>query len=352
MKRTMALLIVLCMSAAAFTGCAQTAAPAATETTAPAEAPAGQAAEEPPASEGGVLPAPNGFGGKAITVINPYAAGGGTDVLLRKLAEVISLEYGVTIVIENVTGSSGAVGLSQALAAKPDGYTLGIIGPGVQSLFAQELYDYTPEDCTFVNVLFGYPSVMVIRKDLWKNYEEFITAALDKPGALKIGHNATLSCADALTIALCKAYDDPDLFVNVPYDGAARAVTELIGGHIDAVIGGTGDVMNYIDQFHCIVMGEASSLLPDSPSIYDCGLTREQYPDVGYARQFIVGPKGMDEDVTAYIASLFASAYQTEEMKTFAVERACDLDGSVGSDLKTVWDSHYAATIDWVSIFD
>jgi tripartite-type tricarboxylate transporter receptor subunit TctC len=311
---------------------------------------------QPAATGNGKPVAPSGFDtSRPISAICPFAAGGGTDVLLRKLAGVISKEYGITVVVENVTGGSGAVGLAAVLAKRPDGRTVGVIGPSVQALFAQELFDYKPEDCTFLNQLFGYPSVIgTLKSGKYNTLEDLVKAAKSDPGKVTIGHNATRTNADALTIFMSLANGNKDLFGNLPYDGAARAVTELLGGHIDAVIGSSTDLLVQRDQINMLaVLGKKSSLLPDVPSIYDLGYTEKQYPDVGYCRQYIVGPKGMDPAIAQYLSQVFAGAMKTQELQNFAKNMAFELNPVVGEKaVLELWNETLTATHNWVYLFE
>lgn len=124
------------------------------------------------------------FPTKPMTIVCPYGAGGGTDLALRILAECGKDVFGQTINVENKTGGSGTVGLTEALNAAADGYTLGTCSVDLITL---PLLGLAPAETTRdafdpICVINGEPAAIIVRADSrWNTIEEFIAEAKEKP---------------------------------------------------------------------------------------------------------------------------------------------------------------------------
>ena len=161
-----------------------------TATTAAAPADSAAATE---ASSGAAASAASStdFPSKTMTIVCPYGAGGGTDLALRILAECGQNVFGQTINVENKTGGSGTVGLTEALNAAPDGYTLGTASVDLITL---PLLGLAPEEVTRdafdpICVINGEPAAIIVKKDAkWDTLEDFINDAKENPGSIQIAN--------------------------------------------------------------------------------------------------------------------------------------------------------------------
>ena len=133
------------------------------------------------------------FPTKPMTIVCPYGAGGGTDLALRILAECGKDVFGQTINVENKTGGSGTVGLTEALNAAADGYTLGTCSVDLITL---PLLGLAPAETTRdafdpICVINGEPAAIIVRADSrWNTIEEFIAEAKEKPGTVQLANMA------------------------------------------------------------------------------------------------------------------------------------------------------------------
>jgi tripartite-type tricarboxylate transporter receptor subunit TctC len=172
---------------------------------------------------------------RPITLVVPFAPGGGIDVSVRIQAQYMGEALGQTFVIENVGGAAGTTGTSRVAKAAPDGYTMLIGNSGThaysQSLSKRPLYNAV-EDFTPVGLVTDSPRILIARKDLpVNNLQEFIAyvkANQDRMqfGSAGVGAGTHLPCELLNTAMGVKV-------THVPYRGAGPVMQDLIGGRID-----------------------------------------------------------------------------------------------------------------------
>src|ERR1700739_691833 len=134
------------------------------------------------------------FPSRPLHLFVPYAAGGGVDILARTLGDVVSRQWGQSVVVENRPGAGGVVA-SQALAsAPPDGYTLIVVASGHATnpfLYPKIPYD-TFRDFTPISLLASSPNILLVRADSpFKSVSDVIAQAKAKPGSLSFAHAGT-----------------------------------------------------------------------------------------------------------------------------------------------------------------
>jgi len=172
---------------------------------------------------------------RTITLIIPFAAGGGIDASARIQAQHMSELLGQTIVVENVGAAAGMVGSQRVAKAPPDGYTFLIGNSGThafnQSLYKQPLYN-AATDFQPIGLMTDSPRILLARKDLpVNNLQEFIAhvkanQAKMQFGSAGVGAGTHLPC-ELLNLALGVKV------THVPYRGAGPVMQDLIGGRID-----------------------------------------------------------------------------------------------------------------------
>src|SRR4030095_8104112 len=162
-----------------------------------------------------------------------YAAGGGVDILARTLGEVVSKQWGQSVVIENRPGAGGVIASQALIASPPDGYTLIMVASGHATnplLYPKIPYD-TFKEFTAISLLGSSPNILLVRADSpFKTLADLIAAAKAKPGSLSYapaGNCTSTHLAGELLKNLAKI----DLTA-VPYKGGAPAINDLLGGQI------------------------------------------------------------------------------------------------------------------------
>ena len=189
------------------------------------------------------------FPTKPLSMIVAFPAGGGSDVIGRMIAKGMQESLGQTIIVENVVGVGGSLGVMRAANANPDGYTL-LAGSPLELIYTPlgvAAAKNKPEDMRMAALVGHTPIAIVVRKDLAVNtLEEFVALAkkADKPlsfGSTGVGSLYHLMAEKALQSAGAKG-------LHVPYNGLAPYLKDLMGGSIDfAVVPIVGPVLGAIE---------------------------------------------------------------------------------------------------------
>jgi len=216
---------------------------------------------------------------KPFTVIAPYAVGGTADVLARIVGDVLRKETGQTVIVDVKPGAGGSIGGKQVARSTPDGYTLLLNSSGVNSVAPAIYKDYKPEDMlSHVTVLVDVPFVFVVNNQFpAKTLTDFIKYAKQKPGTVRVG-NASHGSHGHLTQVLFDKAAGVQL-TSVPYKGSTPAITDLLGGHVDAVITNVEALKQFIDTNRItplfITSKTRSQALPQVPTAIELGLPFE-----------------------------------------------------------------------------
>src|SRR5215470_15925754 len=172
---------------------------------------------------------------RPVTMVVPYPAGAGVDVLGRILSPRLSEQLGQQVIVENIGGTGGMAGSARVARAAPDGYTFVLGNTGThaqnQTLYKNPLYN-AATDFAPVVLIAETPQVLVARKDLpVDKLSDFITYAKTNQGSMRFG-SAGAGSPGHLTCALLNAAIGINV-THIPYRGAAPALQDLIAGRID-----------------------------------------------------------------------------------------------------------------------
>jgi len=178
------------------------------------------------------------FPTKPITIICPWSAGGGTDRTARFIAEELSDVLGQPVNVVNKTGGAGAVGHGAAANAAPDGYSIGNLTFEVNTLKYLGYSDVTPKDfIPLVQFNQDAAAVTVSADSPYNSVPELLDAIKSQPaGTFKFSGSGIGTVWDLARIAMLNEYGiDPESVKYIPSKGAAPAITELLGGHVDVL---------------------------------------------------------------------------------------------------------------------
>lgn len=258
----------------------------------------------------GVAFAQETFPSRPITLIVPWAAGGGTDAVARGLATPVSEILGVSVNVTNIVGGSGAIGLAEAMNARPDGYTLVILPVELAFLDKIGIYPFSLDNFETIMLLNSDPAALTVNAEApWNTVEEFVEYARQNPGALKIGHSGVGLLWHLAAVAL---EDEAGVKFNlIPYDGAAPAIKALLGGEIDAVTVSAPEVSSQVlaEELKCLAVmdEERYFLFPDTPTMKEAG-----YDIVINTFRGLGGPKGIPPERIKIIHDAFKQAMEDE----------------------------------------
>jgi len=241
---------------------------------------------------------------KPIRIVVPFAAGGITDVLARALGQRLTEAWKQQVVIENKPGgASGQVGTEFAARAIPDGYTL-LVTADATLITNQHIYSKLPYDpiTDFVSItgLGISPQALVVHPSVpARTVQDLVEIAKKRPGEINYG-TFGIGTSGHLNIVLLESMTGTR-FTPVHYRGAAPAVTDTIGGHIQMLIVSIGLVAQPWQAGQLKVLGFGSSAripqYPDVPTLAESGLP-------GYEAGSwygLLAPKGTPDDIVAKI---------------------------------------------------
>ncbi len=206
---------------------------------------------------------------RPVTIVVPYPAGGATDLVARQLAPKFSAKFGQNFIVENVSGGGTNIAGQRVARATPDGHTLFIHNLQISanvSLYNTLPFD-TEKDFQPIGMINNNPLVLTGRKSLPANnlpelaaWMKTTTARMAHPGIGSTGHLATFLLAQALGVEV----------THVPYRGAAPALQDILGGHVDLFFATPQQVVGNITVGEIkgfgITAGQPSTLLPQIPS--------------------------------------------------------------------------------------
>jgi tripartite-type tricarboxylate transporter receptor subunit TctC len=233
---------------------------------------------------------------RPISMIVPFPAGGANDVVARILAERMHLPLGQRIVVENVGGADGSIGVGRTARAPPDGYTicLGIDGSFVlngafYSLPYDLLNDFAP-----ISLVATGPIVLVARTTMpAKDLIELVAWLKAHPGQASAGMN-TLGFH---LLAARFQNETQTQFTIVPYRAAGAIVQDLVAGRIDLAFATMTTHLSMIragsEKAYAVASETRSALMPDLPTFAEMGL-----PALTYANWYgLFAPRGTPNDV-------------------------------------------------------
>src|ERR1700716_2610275 len=255
------------------------------------------------------------FPSKPVHIFVPYAAGGGVDILARTLGDVVSRQWGQTVIVENRPGAGGVVASQALVASPPDGYTLIVVASGhaTNAFLSPRLPYDTFKNFTPISLLASSPNVLLVRADSpFKTLADVIAAARAKPGSLSFAHAGT-GTSTHLAGELLKNLAKIDLNA-IPYKGGAPAINDLLGGQIPMSFNNGPESVGQLEagtlRALAVTTAARAPLLPNVPAMAE---TVPGYDTEGWWG--LLGPRGMSPDLVAKLAHDFVAALNTEPVK-------------------------------------
>jgi len=270
------------------------------------------------------------FPEKKITLICPWSAGGGTDTILRGLVKQTETFLGQNITVINKTGGGGAIGHGAGTTARPDGYTVTMVTFEIISLPPQGLVPFTYKDYSLLMRVNMDPAAITVPADApYNTLAEFVAYAKKHPGAIKVGHSGPASVWEISgSIFAEKAGID---LTFVPHDGAAPAVTALVGKHIQAVSVSPAEVLGQVEagnlKMLAIMNDERLDDFPTVPTMKESGYD----VSIGTWRGLAV-PKKTPEDIQVVLHDAFKKGMDSAKFRTFAANSGLGLAYLNGED--------------------
>lgn len=264
---------------------------------------------------GGVASAQLPFPSRPVHIFVPYPAGGGVDILARTLGDVVSRQWGKSVVVENRPGAGGLVASQALVMSAPDGYTLMVVASGHATnpfLYPNIPYD-TFKDFTPISLLASSANILLVCADSpFKTLGDMIAQARAKPGSLSFGH-AGNGTSTHLAGELLKNLARIDIDA-ISYKGGAPAINDLLGGQIPMSFNNTPEASGQLEagalRALAVTTASRTPFLPNVPAI------SETVP--GYDTEVwwgLLGPAGMPPELVAKLSHDFVAALNTDPVK-------------------------------------
>ena len=263
-----------------------------------------------------VLPAlalAQSYPAKPLKMIVPFPPGGPADIFGRGLAHGMSEQLEQTVIIENVSGAGGVLGVDRAVKSAPDGYTLGFNSGSTLSIapfsFAKLPYD-VKKDFALITLVVRVPEVLAVHPSLPVNsLAELIAYAKANPGKVNFG-SAGGGSITHLAGELLKAEAKVDL-VHVPYKGAAPAVNDLLGGQVQMGIFDVPILLGHLRSGRLKALAVTSA--SRAPTLPEVPTTAEgQYPNVTSDNWYgLIMPAATPADIQKRVSAAALAALRT-----------------------------------------
>lgn len=260
---------------------------------------------------------------RPVRLIVPFTPGGGTDIIARIIAQKATEALGQSVIVDNRPGGGGTVGAETAVRANPDGYTLGFVStsystnPSLYKLPYDALNDIQPV------ILVGQTGYVVALNPALpvKSVKELIAHSKANPGKLNYASTGTGGATHLATV-LFEVMADIRM-THIPYKGTGPALSDLIGGQIQMMIGAMPASVPQVKAGRLRGVGVTTlkriATLPDTPVVAD---TVPGYEAV--SRYGLIAPKGLPPRIVALWNKEVTRILETDEMKARLATEAID----------------------------
>jgi tripartite-type tricarboxylate transporter receptor subunit TctC len=217
------------------------------------------------------------FPSRPVTIVVPFSAGGPTDAMARILAERMKVSLGQAVVIEDITGAAGSIGVGRVVHSAPDGYTISIghLGTHVANGAIYRLNYDLLTDLEPVALLPSNPMIVVSKNAVpAKTLQELLAWMKAKPEPVTVGTAGAGSGSHIAGLALESAAGIKLQYV--PYRGTAPALNDLVAGQIDIIVDQLSNSINQVKagniRGYAVTDTKRAEQVPDIPTTDEAGL--------------------------------------------------------------------------------
>ena len=253
------------------------------------------------------------FPERDISVIVPWAAGGGTDALARTLAKNGKKYFGVNVNVVNKVGGAGGIGMGSVATSKPDGYTVGVITDYLSLYRLLGLSELSYRDFELIALLNRSAAVISVQANSpFKSLKDMMEYAKSNPGVLTVAHAGPGQAWHLAAASLAMKYAVK--FTYVPFDSAAPVRVALLGGHVSVATTGIDEVLQFYKtkQLRLLAVNSPSRhpAFPDVPTFAESG-----YPvdNPIFAWRGLAVAKGTPPDILKALRDGFRNAAEDPE---------------------------------------
>ncbi len=267
---------------------------------------------------------------KPVTLLVPFPPGGSTDLIARQVGTKLQEKLGGGFIVDNKGGAGGTVGAAQAKRSAPDGYTIFVssLGPFVIGPHLLKNVGYDPtKDFDYITLAVQAPNVLAVpAASPHKSFADVLKFLKANPGKMTFA-SAGNGTSDHLTAELLWQETGTQA-THVPYKGGAPAMSDLIGGVVDATFmninTGLPNIKGGKLRALAITSAKRSPLLPDVPTMEELG-----YKGVTvYSWQAFAAPKGLPADIKAKLHDAIVAGLNDPSVKPKLLELGFEIVGN------------------------
>lgn len=301
---------------------------------------------------GSVAAVAAGFPEKPIRLIVPFAAGGGTDLQARLIAQQITADWGQSVVVDNRAGGGATIGTAEVARAKPDGYTLLMasfphaVNPALLSSLP---YD-TRKDFAPVTLVSTLPLILVVHNTIAAtSVRELIALAKAKPGALNFGSSGN-GGPEHIAGELFKNMAGVDM-LHIGYKGSGQLLPALLAGELKISFGSPFGILPNVKtgvlRALAITSAERNLAFPDLPTIAEAG-GLPGYQVVSW--NGILAPAGTPSDVILKLQPEIARALGTAALKKTLADAGAVAVGNTPAEFSRFIDNELRKYADLIKV--
>ena len=263
---------------------------------------------------------------RPVTLVVPYPAGGGADIIGRMLAEAMKPALGQPVTVTNRPGGQGTIGTAEVLRSAPDGYNIVLSAVATLTVqpHRQDLPYNSPDDYDPIIKVANLPMVLAVQSTSpWKSAKELMEYLRANPGKIRVGTPGNGSIGH-LIVASINSKAGVRL-AHVPYASGAESIPSLLGGHIEAVVAHPSELLPHVKAKTLTVLAtfedHRNSSFPDALTFREVG-----YDVVMGVYYPLLAPKNMPADVKAKLFKAAKAAIESPAFSGPAKERGYNLE--------------------------
>jgi tripartite-type tricarboxylate transporter receptor subunit TctC len=280
---------------------------------------------------------------RPVTVVVPFAAGGGTDIAARLLATRLGQKWGQSVVVDNRTGAGGLVGAEAVAKARPDGYTLLIGNVGTQSI-NPSLYKMPYDaDKAFapVSLFAELPFAFVVNPNVpAKTPKELVALAKASPDKYTYASSGS-GGSPHLTAEIFQQATGVK-FLHVPYKGGGPAMADLMAGHVDMLFASILETSGYVKggklRALAVTSAERSPAMPEVPTLAELGVPNAE----SGSWVALLAPAGTPQALLDRISADVKEVVATPDMSKALIAQGATPRGSTPAELQKTIDADKA----------
>jgi len=254
---------------------------------------------------------------RTISVVVPFGAGGGTDLIFRELVEEMNNHTDATIIVDNIGGAGSATGTNEVLNLPADGYTLLASGAHTVTATLQGLTAGYRELEGIIGLNWDPFIVAVHRSKPWETFAEVVAAAEADPGSVSFGNAGMGGATGVLTVGMDIYFGN--IFNVTPFSGGADLIATTLGGDVDLGVFSQSEVQQHAAELRplMIVHPERSMIpaLSEIPTYVELGYDDMQVP-FGSFRSLSVR-EGTPAAVKEELARIATAAFESERFQAY-----------------------------------